>query len=514
MAEVKTMDVIANTIEATAKTIEATAKIIDENARIMNITTIVFTNKSYIVDYEMIIDSPLFNSIKNTTFKCDDKHHDVFIAINNDEGIYKLVSGVYASNLTYDERLTTLKQLKQSFDYFDSSDAIDDYLGCIHVCEQDIYFDRVNKYVDTVMTEHKQLRINGVSAMFKEELCEKYRDRIDFSKYMFDEDHHLSEEFIIKYFPKDTVAQLLVNNSYYPIEKLAVFKSSLKTINVILSNTAYITAAHKYFNLSDVVLSNRFITKAYLKSYNNLLQYYNMHLFPNKAASDLILDAAIESKDFSKWSNISVQYLPVEIIKQHANKLNFSRADRNKAITTDLLDELILMPKQISQLATSTKVSAWFIRKHLACGTNSKLKFNPKNKNLSLDFILSIANNINTKSLSMMTIDDMFAIQFCKTCRNKKQASIAFMSNENISYSVAKQLFDKHLGLNWANGKLTFIIKIALITRYEFIRDNMHVMYLFTRIPLQIYEEFKIVSLLERIYERYESPVVKLVQLA
>ena len=488
----------------------------------VNQTTIVFSSRAYTVDFTMV-KSTFFNRIKGTEFKCDDKHHDAFVAINDDEGMSELLERLYASNWTFDEKITTFKQLKQSFEYFEETESYKDFVSCIDAEEQRLYIERANNYVTSMMDKHTQLLIANVSTIFTEELCTKYADRIDFSNVIFyDVDHQLSDEFMYKHFAKSIVAQSLISNNYYPFEKLVEFNPNLETVKFILSHTAYYRKAEEYFKLSPSsdVLQNKYISTEYiLANYARIFAYYNKshynykhNTFPNKCVSDVILAETLRNNSFAKWKNISVEYLPIEYIKKYTASLNFYRANYNKEITTEVLDDLTLTADQICQLANCSKLSMAFIRKYLANKKYSVL-FEPNNKNLTIDFIISIANNIDLVSLRTYPMTDDEAVRFYTIHNLKRQTAITFMINESISYACAKQMFNAAFGTKWANAKsLQYINTISEITRYEFIYDNIHVVHLFNRIPLKIYEEFKLVSMLERIHEKNDSLVLQLIQ--
>jgi hypothetical protein len=255
----------------------------------------------------------------------------------------------------------------------------------------------------------------------------------------------------------------------------------------------YIDKIHKLvFNSNYWIISNKHLPASECKRlYRYIFDYYNEsgNRIPNKYISDLIIEAG----EFDEWSDISPEFLPLEIIKQNINGINLRHLEYNKELTYEFYDELKLDIRSARLLNTSNKLTEKFLTSH-------KILFNPCNDLLSNEFILLNVKRINhqSKGFDRWKITNNFATELLLALAdNKKCVTISkLFNNLDISYSVLEpyELLISHKSA-------------CRINRYEYIVKNMHIIYMFECIPFRVYKEHSLTILFDRIKPIYDIPV-------
>lgn len=84
-------------------------------------------------------------------------------------------------------------------------------------------------------------------------------------------------------------------------------------------------------------------------------------------------------KEFDKWSYVSVEFLPVDIIVKYSHRLDFTYAHCNNLLTTEIYDIINFNDEQYMQLQLNDKLSEEFIHKN----AKYMIYFNINNSHIS-----------------------------------------------------------------------------------------------------------------------------------
>ena len=424
--------------------------------------------------------------------KCDEIHREVFEILNTNDAIYKYLQHMNVTDLTASDRQLLYKRLQYTYDYFQVD--LTKLHKAIDFQEQECYRLEVNKYIILVLNANPTLKITGINSIYCAQLFHEYIDRFDFRGTKITSKNKcqsLSSDIVLKYFNKrDIISNVLTINSAHPLSELLPYCTNANNRVALYSMSCHVNEILALANITghfNDLAMNKHLTDSQchgqLSSY--VFDHYNESgdRFPHKYISDMIVEAGV----FNEWSDISPEFLSLEIIKQNIHSINLRHLKYNINITDEFYDELKLY--QARMLNTSNKITERFL-------TNHDILFNPCNSRLSNMFILSNANRINpeSKELASWKITNEFAIELLQVlAADKKYKTISrLFNNLNINYNILEQY--EHLVSNK---------QIPYINRYEYIAKNMHAIYLFECIPFRIYKENSLTILFDRIKPTY-----------
>jgi hypothetical protein len=239
------------------------------------------------------------------------------------------------------------------------------------------------------------------------------------------------------------------------------------------------------YAINNVFIDEEFINR-HIDMFHECMDQVNIYDSCNELITRIILQRA----EFNKWANMSVEFLPLDIIMlMHAN-LSFALAHRNKQILTEHYDIIPFNAFQLSDLYENDKLSEEFIAKNILY----MRWFNPNN-NLSIEFIIKNVSRINMNCVHNWKMPLVVADAICKYTLSinidrlfnnyASTATIAFIQNKHIPMEISLTMYDHCVNHN-------IKINYELITRYEFIDRHMHLFHMFKEIPFDIYKKYNI----------------------
>jgi hypothetical protein len=438
-----------------------------------------------------------------------DEYLDTVVAISSLQ-VPNYVNSAYVSPNCFE----LIRQLKLTYDYLHLDLA--PLKALIDEIELTKYKTAVIDYIEhALMTSNAKLHL--AHPFMTADFYRKFADRFDFSTYIDRReidipdiyDYPLGElpaEIAIYYFPRSSVYKYAPD---VPIEldlcsintnDIFEYSSDFKNIELLISHNAndyHLLARNKH-------LPNWFVDKhidKFLKYVRPMYYSFNTTYLALRILAvnpNLIANCILGTKD-----------IPIDIINKHIDKFNLSLCTGHNASFYHSLK--LTTNDHYSMIVHCNELPMDFIASHIT----SMSYFNPNNKLLTNQFILEYANYIMTDLTDFdydvlydWRITDEFAHQLL--LRNYDLIHVFMINrwlsadfyNRYLPYDI-KHINDKS-NANLISMYIHYIvynnnIDEKIIANYDVCSKHLHLLHVFKLIPLQLYINYNIKHLLERI---------------
>ena len=435
----------------------------------------------------------------------------LFNALNTNT-LQELFRHIYNKKINTRQRFNMVKQIRDGLDYFQY--PLDEFRQLVDTHEQLLYVNDVNIYIMDKLQQYSNLTISP-NMLYSKELYARFPDRIIMDKFNQDFANNMTLDtvnHIHSSYPKAFYTLAINPHADIPDgagrdHLIAQGSANMKLIDAVVANNEY-----KLIR----ALENKYIDESFIERHYNHILIYIAHTTQSKIRCNwrVLTNVLMKYKEFDKWSCVSVEFLPVDIIIKYSRRLDFTYAHCNNLLTTEIYDIIKFNDGQYLQLQLNDKLSEEFIHKN----AKYMMCFNINNSRISEEFIISHANIINSKTVCSRRMTNTFAAKLLDAIVERKKTTgihievlVQLMNHLDIDAQLVFNTLARIYNMQSYNPiGYRALPEFGEVNRFEFIDKSMCMFDMFKHIPFAIYKKYNILTKFENIKLAYDSKLRKL----